>query len=88
MRTTLDIDSDMLEAARSLAETRRTSIGKALSELARRGATAHHPVVLRDGFCIFEVPSGAPQFGPDEVRAALDEEDAAFARQFTDKPRP
>jgi hypothetical protein len=87
MRTTVDLDADVLEAARHLAKTRRTSIGKALSELARRGAAAHKPVVLRDGFCVFEAPSGTPQFGPDEVRAALDEEDTAFAVQFAARPQ-
>ncbi len=37
MRTTLDIDETVLAAARSLARTEGTSIGAAVSELARRG---------------------------------------------------
>ena len=35
MRTTLDIDDDVLAASRELAARRRTSIGKVLSDLAR-----------------------------------------------------
>lgn len=37
MRTTLDIDDQILAAARSLARARGLSIGAAVSELARRG---------------------------------------------------
>ncbi len=36
VRTTLDIDADVLQAAKELAATRRTTAGKVLSELARR----------------------------------------------------
>lgn len=37
MRTTLEIDDTVLAAARSLAQSRRMSLGAAVSELARRG---------------------------------------------------
>ncbi|MBK8867532.1 MAG: hypothetical protein V9G15_13710 [Dermatophilaceae bacterium] len=37
MRTTLDLDDLVLAAARSLARARGTSLGEAVSELARRG---------------------------------------------------
>lgn len=40
MRTTLDIDDTVLAAARSLARSRGTSLGAAVSELARRGLSA------------------------------------------------
>ena len=36
MRTTLDIDDDILLAAKEMAATRGTSTGRALSELARQ----------------------------------------------------
>jgi hypothetical protein len=35
MRTTLNIDDDVLQAAKELAEHRRTTAGKILSDLAR-----------------------------------------------------
>jgi hypothetical protein len=35
LRTTLDIDDDVLEAAREIAASRGVSTGRALSELAR-----------------------------------------------------
>ncbi len=37
MRTTLDIDDDVLQAAKELAVGRRRTTGKVLSELARKG---------------------------------------------------
>ena len=40
MRTTLDIDEDVLQAARGLAKRERRTIGELLSELARRGLAA------------------------------------------------
>lgn len=40
MRTTLDIDGDVLQAARELARAKRISLGKALSDLARQALTS------------------------------------------------
>ncbi len=37
MRTTLVIDDDVLALAKSLADTRRSTAGKIISELARKG---------------------------------------------------
>lgn len=37
MRTTLDIDEDVLNAAKEIAAVRGSSAGKVLSELARKG---------------------------------------------------
>ena len=40
MRTTLDIDDDVLAAARELARRERRSLGSTISELARAGLRA------------------------------------------------
>ena len=37
MRTTLDIDEDILQAAKELAASHKTTTGKMLSKLARQG---------------------------------------------------
>jgi hypothetical protein len=37
MRTTLDIDDDVLSAVKSLADSRKSTAGKVISELARQG---------------------------------------------------
>jgi hypothetical protein len=39
MRTTFDIDDDVLQAAKELARRERKTAGRILSELARRGLT-------------------------------------------------
>ncbi len=39
MRTTLDIDDDVLEAAKQLARKRNTTAGEIISDLARRALT-------------------------------------------------
>lgn len=43
MRTTLDLDEQVLAIARSLATSRRISRGQAVSDLARRGIRAEAP---------------------------------------------
>ena len=60
MRTTLDIDEDVLQAAKELASLRRTSTGKMLSELARRGLEGRDAVraPLRNGVPV--MPKQAP----------------------------
>ena len=37
MRTTLDLDDDILQAAKELAHSRGTTAGRVISDLARRG---------------------------------------------------
>jgi hypothetical protein len=87
MRTTLDVESDVLDAARALAVARRVSVGAALSELARRGVAAQTPVGIRNGFPVFQVPTGTPGFGPDEVAAAANTEDLETAHEFLEPRR-
>ena len=49
MRTTLDIDDDVLQAAKELAGNRRTTAGKVLSELARRALEPASRQTVRNG---------------------------------------
>ena len=49
MRTTLDIDEDVLAAAKELADLRGSTAGKVLSELARKGLAPNRPSKLRNG---------------------------------------
>ena len=72
MRTTLTIDDDVLAVARAIADRKGTSIGSAVSELARRGfrsATA----VREDGMPVFKVPDDAPPITSEDVYRELDE---------------
>lgn len=51
MRTTVDIDDDALQAARELAQNRKTTLGAVLSELIRRGLQSPRgrTAMLRNG---------------------------------------
>ena len=63
MRTTLDIDEDVLIAAKEIAATSNTTIGKVISELARKGLRPSKPwVKVRNG-----VPLLAPRDPTDRV---------------------
>jgi hypothetical protein len=73
MRTTLRIDDDVLRVARSLAEERRESIGKVLSDLARKGLRPSAEYRYRKDFPVFDVRQDAPVFGPEAVEEALEE---------------
>jgi len=49
MRTTIDIDDDVLSAAKDLAEQRKSTAGKVISELARK-ALLGSPDVSAPGY--------------------------------------
>ncbi|MBE2237358.1 MAG: CopG family transcriptional regulator [Caldilineaceae bacterium] len=59
MRTTLDIDEDILLAAKERAAREKISIGKALSELARQALTHVPESPRRNGVPLFPVQSTA-----------------------------
>lgn len=75
MRTTVNVDDDVLEAAKSIARAEGRGVGTVLSELARRGLTPERTrVTVDDGFPVFDVPDDAPPITEAMVRAALDED--------------
>lgn len=49
MRTTLDLDEDVLQAAKEIASARGTTAGKVVSELARKALTPGHSARVRNG---------------------------------------
>ena len=73
MRTTLTIDDDILDVAKSLAETERRTVGEVISDLARRGLQPRDCREERDGFPVFEVKESAAPVTLDKVRLALEE---------------
>ena len=48
MRTTLDIDDDVLRAAKDLARRERKTAGRVISELARTALAASPPGMVRE----------------------------------------
>jgi len=73
MRTTLNIDEDVVTAARELAAGEHRSLGSVISELARRGLTPAR-VEVDDGLPVIRVPAGTPPITPGMVRRVLDED--------------
>ena len=65
VRTTLDIDEDVLQAAKELAASRGTTAGKALSELARKALRSPRVSRVRNG-----VPLLPPR-APDAARPTM-----------------
>jgi hypothetical protein len=73
VRTTLDIDDDVVTAARELAAYEHRSLGSVISALARHGLTPAR-VETDDGLPVIRVPAGTPPITPEIVRRALDED--------------
>jgi hypothetical protein len=73
MRTTLELDDDVVAAARELAAGERRSLGSIVSELARRGLTPARVEASGD-LPVVRVPAGTSPITPEMVRRALDED--------------
>ena len=73
MRTTLDIDAPVLEAARALAASTHRSIGAVISELATRGLRAPSPEVRSERILpVFDVSPLAAPLDPAAIRALIE----------------
>ena len=55
MRTTLDIEEDVLLAAKEIARQKRMTIGRVLSDLARKSLLRKSTVTKRSGLPLFPV---------------------------------
>jgi Ribbon-helix-helix protein, copG family len=75
VRTTVDLDDDLLAGLRSLARAQGRSVSFVLSDLVRR-ALRPTPRLQEGagGFPTFEPPAGAAPLTVEAVRAALDDE--------------
>ncbi len=66
MRTTLNIDDDIVAAARELAAAQRRPLGTVISQLARQGLTPAR--VEADGeLPVIRVPAGTPAIAPESA---------------------
>jgi len=77
MRTTLDIEDDVLQAAKELAQRDGTTAGRVLSALARRGLVSPPPAgnrraATRRGVPV--LPSRGEVVTLEKVRRLMDEE--------------
>jgi len=74
MRTTLNLDDDVVQLLKSYASDRSIPLGTAASELVRRGLET--PVQLRmvNGFYAVDLPAGGQPVSSDRVKELLEEE--------------
>lgn len=75
MRTTLEIDDDLLAIAKQLAHEQRTSVGQVISKAARQSLITDQAPRVRNGVPLF-VPKSGVMRKPDLefVNALRDEE--------------
>lgn len=73
MRTTLDIDEDVLETAKELAARRGTTAGRIISDLVRRALAPRDRSRLRNGVPLLPPRRQAGLVTPDVVNRLRDE---------------
>lgn len=75
MRTTLNLDDDVLETAKTIAAVKRISLGKVISDTMRDalGPAPELPRRRRNGILLFPVRSGAGVVTPEHIAALNDE---------------
>ena len=74
MRTTLNLDDDVLETTRAIARAERRALGAVVSELVRRGLIPTEVRIDDEAdFPMFRVKQSAPPITDEMVRSALEE---------------
>jgi hypothetical protein len=68
MRTTLNLDNDVYEAVRFLAESRSQSVGKVVSDLIKRGMQVPLRTRVEAGFHVVDLPSDTSPATTEDVK--------------------
>lgn len=74
MRTTLDLDEDLILVAKQLAEQRRATMGQVVSQLMRKALEPQGTPRVRNGVPLFTPIAGAPKPSLSLVNQLRDEE--------------
>jgi len=74
MRTTLDIDEDILLAAKEIARDQKTNVGKVVSDMARKGFNRPVKFKTRNGIPLFPRKPGAGVVTLEIVNRLRDED--------------
>jgi hypothetical protein len=76
MRTTVDLDEDVLRVAKHLAHEREQSLGRVLSDLVKRGLQPGGEIAVRKGVVpVLPRKPGARPVTSQHVRELLEAED-------------
>jgi hypothetical protein len=74
MRTTVDLDDDLLEAAKEMAAARGTTAGRVISDLLRQALEARPSAATRNGVPLLPArPAGSPRLTMALVNRLRDE---------------
>lgn len=68
MRTTLNLDEEVLELTKIYAKSRSLALGKAVSELVRKGLRAPTPTRMVNGVHVFDLPPGGERITSERVK--------------------
>lgn len=60
MRTTISLDDDIVVQVKQYAKSRSLRLGKAVSELVRRGIRQQRPTRSMNGLQVFDLPENSP----------------------------
>lgn len=73
MRTTLDLDTDVLQAAKEIAEARGITAGQAVSELVRKALATPRRTAVRNGVTVLRRSPGTGPLTMQAVNRLRDE---------------
>ena len=74
MRTTLNLDDDILQLLKTYAAHRSIALGQAASELVRKGLDAPVRLRLENGFYVVDLPPDGPIVPSARVKELLEED--------------
>ena len=74
MRTTLELDDDLVLAGKRMAEQRKTTLGRVLSDLVRQALVPKTAPRVRNGVPLFRPRAGARKPSLDLVNRLRDAE--------------
>ena len=74
MRTTINLDDDVLAAAKQLARKRSSTLGQTLSDIMRRGLQPQPTWQVRNGVPLLETRPGSKKVTMELVNQLRDEE--------------
>lgn len=74
MRTTLNLDDDVVGQLKAFAESRSMALGKAASDLMRRGLNAKVETQLVNGIHVVVLPPDSPKVSSGKVKQLLADE--------------
>ena len=74
MRTTLSLDDDVFQQVKTYADNRSLALGKAVSDLVRRGLDAPVKTRVVNGLVVFDVPADSEPVTSEMVKRLETEE--------------